>query len=180
MVYCSTILLQCVDHIAIGIWEKIKLQDALSGRLNGDRHGTVSSKLKKIPTQPLLVAGGPSPLIDCSPWFVRCGHQISHPPLAPVFLFPSGRRASSPKFVATARGLYKLTSPIAPSGSQATPTSIRALNYPPESLSLGFSPKSTKNTVRCVLPVVSLFQVNSYSSVDCSSIPRSPKTPRTL
>jgi hypothetical protein len=42
MVYCSTILLQCVDHVAIGIWEKIELQDALSGRLKGDRHGTVS------------------------------------------------------------------------------------------------------------------------------------------
>jgi hypothetical protein len=42
MVYCSTTLLQCVDHVAIGIWEKIKLQDALSGRLKLDRHGTVS------------------------------------------------------------------------------------------------------------------------------------------
>jgi hypothetical protein len=42
MEHCSTILLQSVDHVAIWIWEKNELQDALPGRLNRDSDGTVA------------------------------------------------------------------------------------------------------------------------------------------
>jgi hypothetical protein len=40
------------------------LQVALSVHLMRDLHGTVNSKLKKIPIQPLLVAGELSPVVD--------------------------------------------------------------------------------------------------------------------
>ena len=35
MVYCPTNLLQNVDHVTTGIWEKMKLHYALSVALNG-------------------------------------------------------------------------------------------------------------------------------------------------
>jgi hypothetical protein len=67
-----------------------------------------------------------------------------------------------------------LTSPVAPPCSQATPASIRALNYLPKSFNLGFPqihPKHRKNQVhrgQLVLVKLCLIQTlfkSSHSSV---------------
>jgi hypothetical protein len=63
MVYCSTILLQCVDHVATGIWEKIKLQFDLSNKLFTDS-GALFTGLQKYRA---VDKGQPSPAIR-TPW----------------------------------------------------------------------------------------------------------------
>jgi hypothetical protein len=59
---------------------------------------------------------------------------------ARVPFLSSGRRASSPKFAATARGLYKLTAPSAPSCNQAASAPTCTPNPPPASSNSGFPP----------------------------------------
>jgi hypothetical protein len=71
-------------------------------------------------------------------------HGRYHEFLAPVTSCSSGRRASSSNSPATACGLYKLSTPSAPSCNQATNAPTLTSNPPLESSNLGFSPKHSR------------------------------------
>jgi hypothetical protein len=66
--------------------------------------------------------------------------MIEQPETLPLF----GRRASFPKFVATAHESYKLSVPSAPLGIQAPSTPTRVSNRSPENPNLGFPPNQSK------------------------------------
>jgi hypothetical protein len=76
------------------------------------------------------------------------GHQST----APVAHCFPGRRASSPKFTATARGLYKLTAPSAPSSNQAASAPTCTSTPPPESSNFGFSPNPFRTPLGLASP----------------------------
>jgi hypothetical protein len=71
---------------------------------------------------------------------------------APVIFSTSDHRASSPKFAATARGLYKLTAPSAPPCTQAATAPTCTPKPPPENSNLGFPPKQLKNAANLSSP----------------------------
>jgi hypothetical protein len=71
---------------------------------------------------------------------------------APVNSYSSGRRASSPKFAATARGLYKLTAPSAPSCNQAASAPTCTPNPPPASSNSRFPLIRVSATVKPTSP----------------------------
>jgi hypothetical protein len=71
-------------------------------------------------------------------------HGKCHQSLAPVHLFLSDRHRASSNSRATAQGPYKLSTPSAPLGIQASNPPARASNYSPESPNLGFPPNQSE------------------------------------
>jgi hypothetical protein len=104
------------------------------------------------------------------------GHQ-STAPIAPCF---PGRRASSPKFTATARGLYKLTAPLAPSSNQAASAPTCTSTPPKESSNFGFSPNRSRTPLGLASPRPACSRlVQAPQSVVLASL-SSPQAPRSL
>jgi hypothetical protein len=104
------------------------------------------------------------------------GHQ-STAPVAPCF---PGRRASSPKFTATARWLYKLTTPSAPSSNQVASAPTCTSTPPPESSNFGFSLNRSRTPLGSASPRPTCFRlVQAPQSVVLASL-SSPQAPRSL
>jgi hypothetical protein len=82
---------------------------------------------------------------------------------APVTFLFSGHRASSPKFAAIARGLYKLTAPSTPSCNQAASAPTCTPNPPPASSNSGFPPIRVSATMKRTSPRPTPFPVSSTS-----------------
>ena len=96
---------------------------------------------------------------------------------APVPSSTSGRRASSPKSPATARGLHKLTMSPAPPCTQAATAPTCIPNPPLASTNFEFPPNSVLRHRKGYLTVASSIQVSSSPSAACSSLLRYPANP---
>jgi hypothetical protein len=71
-------------------------------------------------------------------------HGKCHQSLAPVHLLLPDRHRACSNSRATAQGPYKLSTPSAPLGIQASNPPARASNYSPESPNLGFPPNRSE------------------------------------
>ena len=113
-------------------------------------------------------------------YYLRPCHGVCHQSRAPVTSPSSDRRASSPKFTATARGLYKLTAPLAPPCIQAANAPTRTSNPPPESSNFGFSPKHSRTPLGLASPRLAYSRlIQAPRSFVLASL-SSPQAPRPL
>jgi hypothetical protein len=107
-------------------------------------------------------------------------HGRCHKFLAPVTPCSSGRRASSSNSPTTARGLYKLSAPSAPSCNQATSAPTRTSNPSPKSSNFGFSPKHSRTPLGLASPRPACTRLVQASQSFVLASLSSPQSPRPL